>query len=549
MDQKVYLEKVIKEIPRLLSMQNRNPSSKTFGSFDRIYWMDKATDFPSGLAQFGVLPLTYIYCHKLPGLESYFKNKKLLIWIKAGMKYWCSIQKSDGSFDEFYVNEFGWGPTEFTLYSMAESFKLLKNELNSSLVEKMEETFSLAAKYLIDWDEPGILANHHAIACLAVYSAYDILKEQWILEGYKEKWQGFIRYHNYDEGWSMERDGADPGYLSGTISFLGKLYKLNPSKEIKEIIEQSIVYSSYFLYPDGNFAGTVGSRHTVHFYTHGYELFANKNEMAKSMIKFSRAALNKDKQVHPAIVPDRYFVYRMPEFIISYLDAYSGKLDSCINLPFQKKPFREDFVGSGHSIINTETYYAVIASKKGGVYKIFDKKKKSLLDSDCGYYGILNNKKVSTHWQTDDWTISEASDFEINGKFYFIPDKFPNPFTFILLRLALLTIGSITYGSFILKDKIIKILMTGKKEAPVNFNRKFIFQKKSLIIEDKIEILNNSIFLELMNIDEFSTIMVPQSQYFQDYELNSNIRNIGDSKISELNDSKKINIRRKISFD
>ena len=85
----------------------------------------------------------------------------------------------------------------------------------------------------------------------------------------------------------------------------------------------------------------------------------------------------------------------MPEFIISYLDAYEGKLDSCINLPFQKKPFREDFVESGHLIINTETYYAVIASKKGGVYKIFDNNVQSSL-------GEKVYPPEGYHWMNDD---------------------------------------------------------------------------------------------------------------------------------------------------
>ena len=37
----------------------------------------------------------------------------------------------------------------------------------------------------------------------------------------------FKTYHDFEEGWSKEYDGVDPGYLSATISFLGKIYQEN----------------------------------------------------------------------------------------------------------------------------------------------------------------------------------------------------------------------------------------------------------------------------------------------------------------------------------
>jgi len=50
----VYAQKAISQIPRLLSFQDRNPLSPTYGCFDRVYWLDKAIDFPSAVYQFAV---------------------------------------------------------------------------------------------------------------------------------------------------------------------------------------------------------------------------------------------------------------------------------------------------------------------------------------------------------------------------------------------------------------------------------------------------------------------------------------------------------------
>ncbi len=50
----VYAKKAIVQITRLLSLQDRNPFSPTYGCFDLDYWIHKMTDFPEGVRRFGV---------------------------------------------------------------------------------------------------------------------------------------------------------------------------------------------------------------------------------------------------------------------------------------------------------------------------------------------------------------------------------------------------------------------------------------------------------------------------------------------------------------
>ena len=68
-------------------------------------------------------------------------------------------------------------------------------------------------------------------------------------------------------------------------------------------------------------------------------------------------------------------------------------------------------------------------------------------------------------------------------------------------------------------------------------------------ITDKIRVLKNINVSNLVNVDEFSTIMVPQSQYFQDYELNTNLRKIGLDTLEKLDKDKEIVIERVIIID
>ncbi|MBU2259066.1 hypothetical protein KKC44_00500, partial [Patescibacteria group bacterium] len=176
----VYAQKALSQIPRLLSLQDRNPYSPTYGCFKRTYWLDKTVDFPDALPQFGVLSLTLAYNHDMPG-NFYKDQEKMREWILAGMKYWTKIQHRDGSFDEFYPNEHGWtGPTGFLLYAMLKSYIILneRGEFPADLCDEFFEACRKAARYIIKWDEHGVLANHHAMGVLPVFYAFHVLGDE-----------------------------------------------------------------------------------------------------------------------------------------------------------------------------------------------------------------------------------------------------------------------------------------------------------------------------------------------------------------------------------
>src|SRR3989338_8403369 len=97
---RIYADKALSQIPRLLSLQDRNPFSPTYGCFKRTYWLDKTVDFPDALPQFGVLSLALVYTQDMPfdpsaGLRTqgkpgniYKDQPKMREWILAGMRYW-----------------------------------------------------------------------------------------------------------------------------------------------------------------------------------------------------------------------------------------------------------------------------------------------------------------------------------------------------------------------------------------------------------------------------------------------------------------------------
>ena len=537
-----YSQKALSQIPRILGNMDRNIFSPTYGCCHRDYWLDKTSDFPDAVRQFGIHALALVYKNNFEG-NIYYKNKKILEWIIAGLDFWSKIQHNDGSFDEFYPNERGWvGPTAFTTYTSIESLKIIKNEINENFYNKIENSIILAAKFISKGEsEEDHLANHHAMACLAVWKAYKLSNIQELYDGYKKLWKGFLSYHNAEEGWSREYDGIDPGYLSATVSFLGKIYQDNFDEEIFAVCKKSIETCSYFVYPNGFYAGSLGSRNTLHFYPHGFEIFSSKIPLANSVAKKMLAALGENKLVSPEIMSDRYVFYRVPEFLLSYLD-YNGDNINLVQLPHQKNDLNLYLKKAKIKIFSNKNTYIICNLAKGGVIKIFDKNKNKLIYNDCGFLGELSDgKQVTTQWIDPNYNISNSEiGFQISGKLNLVPsNKYFNMIKFIIFRFTLIIIGWNPKWAHWLKGMIRKILMVGVRPVEIEFsNILTIIDDKRIKIQKKI--LNKSKkhkFKKIISGGEFFVRYVPQSRYFQLQELDIFENTLNIDEIDKINNN------------
>ena len=169
--------------------------------------------------------------------------------------------------------------------------------------------------------EEDRLANHHALACVAVWHAWELLGDRELQVGFERVWRGSCAIATPREGWWQEYDGADPGYLSATVSFLGKLYLLKPSPEIVGLAREAIEFASYFAYPDGHYAGSLGSRQTLHFYPHGVEIFADQIPLASARSPSGCRRGWLAGAGAASIIPDGYMPWRLAEFLLAYRDA------------------------------------------------------------------------------------------------------------------------------------------------------------------------------------------------------------------------------------
>ncbi len=547
----VYAHKALNQIPRLLGNLDRNPYSPTYGCFHRDYWLDKTSDFPDAVRQFAVHALALVYQYDFPG-NIYRHQPKIREWAIAGLDYWTQIQHKDGSFDEFYPFERGWvGPSAFTCFTISEAYHLLREEIPAETRERVLAAIRRTAYFIAAGEsEEDHLANHHAMACLAVWKAYRLLDEPALKAGFERLWQGFLTYHNYQEGWSREYDGVDPGYLSATVSFLGKIYQDHPNPEIFQVLRQSVEFCSYFAYPNGFYAGSLGSRNTLHFYPHGFEILAGQLPTAAAVAEKLLQGLGEGALVPPDIISDRYVVYRVPEFLQAYLD-YTPRPDTLPPLPYQQSALRSFFPLSRIFVKTDPRHYTVANLAKGGVVKIFDKETGRLRLNDCGLIGQLaDGRLVSSQWVDPDYHGQETEDgWEVSGYLNVIPsNKLFTPLKNIIFRSALIAFGWSPTFSHKLKGQIRKTLILGQRSVPVHFRRRLHLTEKQALLIDQLKIEGNLRFQSLSVGDEFFVRYVPQSRYFQAQELAVNGYTLNEAEMDHLNRDKEMRVIQRLAL-
>lgn len=420
---------------RILSLLDRDTFSRTYGCFDKNYHYLRKTDFPNAAAQMSAL--TLIRFGQVLGTDELQKST-LLRLAKAAFLFTWSIQNHDGSFDEWYPNERGWaGPTGYLLHTQIETFLKIKNELSVQETAISMRGISQAAKALGRKAEIGDLANHYAIALLALYQAAELLDDDLLRTQYNAL---FLQFESlcHEEGWSLEYDGVDISYNLATLSFLARLHRLNNDARIKSYAEKSFNFLKYFFYPDGTFSGAVSSRHTSHFYPLAVRYWSQHIATAQSLL----SAIESEKWPIQTTTPKQQDDHYVHYLTWDYLDAIElqrqpHSMIKTIPLPIGGDDFEKHFTHAGLFVKKQGPNYTVVNLKRGGATLAYDIAHKRLLLEDCGYVLKLGRDDLYTTLissRHDDISLSPLSTTVPFGKMF---SRRFNTLTLILFRLAI----------------------------------------------------------------------------------------------------------------
>jgi len=502
-----YAFEAIRQLPRIILMVDKNPFSPTYGCFDREFWHYRTVDFPCGMNQEFCLPLAMAYAHGFPS-NPYHKKERMRELAAAAIAYARKSSHADGTCDDYFPFEKALGALVFSTYAMTESYQVLQLECPDAL-----DFFRLRGDWLLNHNETGQLANHQAFAALALYNIYLLTEDKRYLQG-SQSFRDLTLSWQHEEGWFQEYEGADPGYHSCSIAFLSKLYLKSKDESLVEPITRAIRFAAHFMHPDGSYAGEYGSRNTYHFYPHGFEVFAVRDDTAKwiAQMYLSKSLPSRTRYFNDDNRMCAHYVY---DWMQSWLDWHS-RPPTLEGVPAPETGSKW-FPDAELYTRRTATAHVVVSMAKGGVYKAFTPQ--GCVASDTGVIVKSSGGEVlvSHHIAGHRIDVDEAeSTLTVSGHFCRRRSARSSPLKQIVFRLLNLTVARVSPN--LLRLIIQKLFITGKAQSPCKFRRVIKFEGDRMEVADYID--SNGMKMEAVAIGSDATsIYVANSNVYQDSVL------------------------------
>ena len=459
-------------IPQILTLQDRNPHSPTYGCFDRNYWHYKIIDFPSGMAQEFVWPLALAYTLAIPG-NPFFQIPAIKEWVEAGIHFAARAARADGSCDGYFPFEKSAGAAAFSLLACMESYTLL--ELHDP---EMLDFFGRRADWLADHRESGRLTSHQALIVLCLEKAGRLFASPHWDKAKARRLKRVLEWQN-DEGWFHEYEGCDPGYHTLTIALLAQLYALTPTTELKTALQKAIHFAAHFVHPDGSFGGEYTSRNTYNFFPHGFEI---AGQWMPEALEINDRFLTGLARGLGACYADDHI---LGHHAWSYLLAWQHFIDER-PAPTGRPAGRLHFQKAGLLIERRGDATLYLALNKGGVFKLFRGDELAYSDTHFSLQ-VASGRKTRTavgHLVGKYDLEMEADAITLRGKLGWAKNQPMTTFQLVMLRALMFTVGR--YFPNLIRKRLQKRLITGKKTAPFPFVRTFAWEEGGLRVSDEI---------------------------------------------------------------
>ncbi|MEM9218349.1 MAG: hypothetical protein AAGD25_28915 [Cyanobacteria bacterium P01_F01_bin.150] len=504
MSRDLFAKAAIAQIPKILTLLDRNPHSPTYGCFDRNFWHYKIIDFPSGMSQEFVWPLALVYALPLPD-NPYYQQASIKAWVDAGILYAARSAHADGSCDDYFPFERAGGAAAFSLLACIESYTLLGLH-NPDVLDFFEQR----ADWLAHHQESGRLTNHQALIVLCLELIGRLMETTKWNKAKQQRLRQVLSWQD-SEGWFQEYEGCDPGYHTLTISCLARYYEivcakppLNPSfaggnfgaisspseqtsqrqgedhngvepdllKQLKDAIAKATQLASHFVHPDGSYGGEYTSRNTYNFFPHGFELVGKWLPEALNINdRFLRGLAH---QKEACYADDHIIGHHTWNYLLTWQDFVNARP------PLKPKSDQRFWLPNARLLVDrrgdTELFLAL---NKGGVLKAF--KGDRLLLSDTQFSLQVKSgtgvKNAVGHLVGPYDIQVEPDRILIQGALGWAKQKQMTPLNLMILRGVMFTVGR--FFPNLIRSLLQKVLITGKKPTPFRFSRELRWHNES----------------------------------------------------------------------
>lgn len=504
---------------------------------------------PNASLQYGIYPLTWLWKHDKTG--KYKDNNNLLEWIIAAMNYCSKIQNRNGSFNQFFPNEQSVGTTYYLLSAVLYAYENIKDIIDDAARANIENIIARSSDFVLKNDEEyAVISNHIALFASVNLGLTHITNDTRFKEK-ALKQLGIIFENQSAEGWFLEYDGADPGYQTQCIYYLGECYLLTGDAQILDRVKKSIEdFLIYFFHPDGSFGGEYGSRNTEIIYPAGFEMLKEKIPACREITKFiHRNIISEGKLVSLDSLDDENLIRLSTNYLLAsqYVEQYDEEDSRHLLLPFNNSKVEKDFNETGIVIRGNYRYYSIVNFKKGGIIKVYDKIRNMLTYEDNGYFLKIGNTIITNQIAQNTMLVADKSEVRFENNFYEALGEMLTPAKNILLRILALTFFRSLSVTNLFRRLLVKKAFTGKRKYNVHLKRTVKYLENSIIIEDKIT-KGKDLYINMhLTGRKTYAVKMASSNYHSDKDLVS--IKVNSLNIEELNDKNVLTIINKVVFD
>lgn len=516
-NRKAYLEPVLRELPRLISWQDRERLSITYGACDRTYWCWKFTDFPGARFQETAYALAAVATGG-PEVGEYSGSEAMIGWTRAALRYWQTIQYGDGSFDEAYPFERSLAATAFTGFYLGEAFLLIEDRIPAEEAASLRATFRAAGDWLCRNDERhGVLSNHLAVAAAALETIRVITGDVRFHER-SDYFLERIFSHQSEEGWYEEYGGADPGYQSHGTFYLACIWRRTGSDRLLDSLRRSVRWLAHFIHPNRTLGGEYASRNTEFYFPAGFEILADVCEEARAIADFMRPGL--EGTVGLSAMDAYNYLPLMNNYLFA-ARAVKDRTGTAPPLPCHRE-MEVWFPEAGLYVRRTPHLYAVVGLSKGGPLRAYDPDSGELLAAEAGYWGTVRDSSkivTSQNLQHDNARSVEGGRIVVESQFAEVNQRVQSPWQFIPFRLFTTTVGRIPGLAYAIKRLLVWVLVSRRKPVPLTLRREIEFQEDGIEIRDVITAESGAKIESLYAARKFTSIHMGSSRYYHRQEL------------------------------
>jgi hypothetical protein len=473
MTRDLFAREALAQIPKLLTLLDRNPHSPTYGCFDRNYWQYKIIDFPSGMAQEFCWPLALAHATPLPG-NSFYGMESIRDWVRAAITFAASSSHRDGSCDDYFPYERAGGAAAFSLLAMTESCELMGIEdpgLDGFLARR--------ADWLAHHLESGRLTNHQALIVLCLERLGRRLKSGRWDAAKRERLETVLSWQDA-EGWFVEYEGCDPGYHTLTISCLAAYHAATGDARVEEALRRAVRLAAEFVHPDGSFGGEYTSRNTYNFFPHGFELVGRW--MPEALTVNDRFLRGLEAGLAPCYADDHIIGHHTWNYLLAWRDFAADRP------PVPDRPTGRVWLrNAGILIDRRDGRELYLALNKGGCFKCFVDGRLAMADTHLSLRvragGAVRN---AIGHLVDTYDSDVGNDrVTVRGSLGWAKQKLMNPLNLMILRVVMLSVGR--FFPNLIRKLLQKLLITGKKRAPFRFEREFAWEAGRLVVRDRLQ--------------------------------------------------------------